>query len=92
MNAGEEGADIDFGVDCMEFPPSSVDFIASCATEGEGGTFSDRFFVLRGFLLGDCGRPPLSPGLGGTTERSLARRPSDLNEGSAIMGPGESGE
>lgn len=48
--------------------------------------------MFRGFLLGDCGRPQPSPGLGGTIDRSFATRPLDRNEGRAIKDPGESGE
>ena len=59
----------------------------SCAIPGEGGTFSDRFLVFLGFLLGDCGRPGLKPGLGGTMVKSLPNRPRDLKDGSAIKEP-----
>jgi hypothetical protein len=61
------------------------------AGEGSGvGTFTDKFFVLRGFLPGDTGR---SAGLGGAPiVRLFERYFPDLKLGSAIKDSGESGD
>jgi len=59
---------------------------------GEGATLSERFFVFRGFLLGESGPGPPNPGLGGTIERPLGKPLPDRNDGSAIKQSGESGD
>lgn len=85
MNAGDDGAEIDFGVVVFDRPSWLI-----CDMPGEGGTLSERFLVFRGFLLGDSGLGPSNSGLGGTIERLLGRPFPDLNDGSAIKQSGES--
>lgn len=69
MKPGEFGADIDLGLGCADFgSPSEV-----CG-RFEGvvgvGTVRERFFVFRGFLLGESDLLYPRPGEGGTTDKS----------------------
>lgn len=70
MNAGELGADIDLGLAPCREESTAV----GCARgiPAGGGTFRDRFFAFRAFLLGDtaCGEEDPVVDVGGTIDSS----------------------
>lgn len=80
MNAGELGADNDLGLTPCKVGSTPVGWARGIPAGG--GTFRDRFFAFRAFLLGDiaCGEDPAVNAGGTIVNSSVESRPIVLDE------------